>query len=221
MTVSFGNASHLATVWLPELTPTTGKAASTVIALIVMGLILTAVAVMFAVFCMEKTFSWARTAATLVASLAVMALCGGGLQHITGTNVVRNSLPAATRDAALDMARTAAKPAHSWKVGARQVAASGRTVQSGWTKENLQTIATAAAQQEGLREGSTGASATLETNGMTDSYIAAHGTSFLRGDQKLRCAVKLSNVVTNNVGQPVRATISQVHCLPATATPTA
>lgn len=213
--ISFPNPAHVAKVWVPELMPTHMTVLSMIIALIFCALLLTGVAAMFFVFCLERAFSWTRTLATF-AVFAVLFVGGGVLTNqLIGTNAVRGQLAALTKTGALANAKKAAIPSYAWRERAKQVDAKGHPVQKGWSDEDMHRVSLVVEQAKGIKPVKGYSRMVIATTPMTDAQIALTGSSYRDGAKTERCAVMLSNVAMNNVGQPVSAQISSLKCVPA------
>lgn len=217
MTISFPNAPHVATLWLPQLQPTRATVISTVLGLALCALFATAAVVLFMVYCLEQRFSALRTVLTFVVLVAVIGVCGGGLQHITGTNVIKDPWPSAQRSAAVENARKAAHPADGWTAHAKAVSADGRITQEGWTADDRRAISSAVEKQEHLTSVTSLPEATIDTTHMSEALIAQHGTTYLKNGRPTRCVVEVGDVHKNNVGQPLSATLKSVRCAAPTA----
>lgn len=213
MSVTFPNPEHVTHVWLPTLTPTTSGKISTAVALVFLVVLLTAIALLFFVGCLERKFSWRALGGTF--AVLTLAIFGGGWMKLAHSHVPDSAQPVLTADVARAHAETAAVPASAWKPGVRKVNGDGQTIQSGWTKANLRTLAEAEAQNNDMSVAHKGAAAVIDTTNMTNSAIAAHGTSFVKDGKSVRCVIELGTVSHNNVGQPLKAEIKQIKCADA------
>ena len=213
MSVTFPHPEHVANLWLPTLTPTTSGMISAAVGLAFLVALLTAIAALFFVGCLERAFSW--RALTGTCAVLTLAIFGGGWMHLTHTHVPHDARPVLTADVARAQAQAAANPTSAWKPGARSITANGQTIQSGWTKRDLHAIAQSEATQGHMREAHQGAAAVVDTTSMTSKDIAAHGTSFVKDGKSVRCVAELGTVTRNNVGQPLTARLNQIKCADA------
>lgn len=215
MPVTFHHAAHVATVWLPELSPTRSRTISMLVALLFVAGLTGAVAWMFAALCLDRPHPVRFGVISAVAVLALVAAVPGMRHRISGPAPIASASASPNRDDALRDARAAAIPASHWHAEAKaQKAPKSSTLT--WTDDDLRKLSTAAQTKAKLTATYPDSRITVDSTEMDAKSIAAHGTSYLTSDGKrVRCVAHLRDITQNNVGQPVSATLSEVACQPA------
>lgn len=215
MPVTFRHAAHVATVWLPELSPTRATMISALIALLFCAALIGVIAWMFAAMCLERPHPARFGALSTLAVLAIIAAVPGIRHHVSGATTPPSASASPDRARALSAARAAAVPASAWHVGARETAAPTSTRLT-WSDDDLRTLSVAAQKMSSLRATYPDSRISVDSSSMSAADIAAHGTGYLTADGKrVRCVAHVRDVRKNNVGQPLSATLNDVACRPA------
>ena len=215
MTVHFDHAAHVATMWLPQLSPTHVTVVSTLAALAFCAVLIGAIAWMFASMCLEQAHPWRFG---VIAALAVVALVAAvpSMRHrVAGSAPIASATATIERADALSAARAAAAPEKDWRPEAKAVAAPASSDVT-WSPDDLHALSVAAQKKNGLTETYARSRIEVDSTGQDTATIAAHGTTYLtKDDKRVRCVARVKHVVKNNVGQPLSAELDQVVCAPA------
>lgn len=215
MTVHFDHAAHVASMWMPQLSPTHSTVVSTIVALAFCAALIGAIAWMFAGMCLEWRHPWRAGVLTALAVVALVVAVPSMRHRVVGPSPIASATASIERADALSAARAAAVPASSWRAEAKRVAAPSSS-DVVWSAGDMRALSVAAQKNNGLTETFAQSRLAVDSKGEQASAIAAHGTSYLTKDgSKVRCVARVKNVVKNNVGQPLTADLDQVVCAPA------
>ena len=170
-----------------------------------------AIAWMFASMCLERAHPWRFGVISALAVVALVAVVPSMRHRVSGPAPIASATATIERADALSAAGAAAVPEKDWRPEAKVVAAPASSDVT-WSPDDLHALSVAAQKKNGLTETYARSRIEVDSTGQDTATIAAHGTTYLtKDDRRVRCVVR----VENNVGQPLKADLDQVVCVPA------